>query len=157
MLQRAASELCLVTLAISLKNWLHRCASCEVALCLIWCPNIIALKFLIISSLILCFVSQAQWNNGAWAWVEERYAYTCFPSHATPFAYGIHDAPCTQNSSGSMACERSVRRKASTKKVCSIYNWVKPKIISNAERRQWHSKKHKWPRNSIISFLISLD
>lgn len=60
--------------------------------------------------------------------------------------------------------------KASEYKVCYIYNWVtggadsserpcfplEPELASNAERRQWRSRKHKWSRNPIASFLALL-
>lgn len=51
------------------------------------------LKFLLILSLNLRFVSDIQWDNGVCIWAEEIHTSSCLQLFAFPVAPGVRDAP----------------------------------------------------------------
>lgn len=91
-----------------------------------------------------------QWNNGAWAGVEEPCAIcmSSFPHH--PFSVSVYDAPGTRNSSGHMMYGSSRRLKASTRQMCSLHDWVDRTCFKYIK----HSKKYKWPEILSYPFLL---
>lgn len=127
------------------------------------------LQLLRILSLNLYFVCEVSADNGTCVWAERIHGecVDAFPWH--PVQYNIWDALWTQNSSEATLSRHSARLPGSTSSACFTYGWVsrgiprKPHFLFEPElalglieRSQWHSKKRKWPRNPIISFLFML-
>lgn len=88
--------------------------------------------FLIISIFNLCFISEIQWDSGAFGWAEKIHAI--FPSLiTTSFAYGICNVPGAKNSGGPTMCRSSLWLKVSTKWAYYVENWVR-RGTDNSER-----------------------
>lgn len=71
------------------------------------------LKFIIVLSLNLCFISKAQRNNRECAWGQEVCAICMLSGLVASFACCIHDSPGAKNSGGHMMHRSSVTHKAS--------------------------------------------
>lgn len=121
---------------------------------LVWWCSVVVLNFLMNLSLNLYFISEVRWGKGTCMW--EHMCNVCLPLIAAAFSNsGVPKVAEIQQDSKQIqdvSCLRLSKQGSQQPWEPTFSIW--PEFASNADRRQRCSKKHKWPRNPIVSFLI---